>query len=342
MRSTFVLLLTLVVAATANAATAQDSYDEAAAEGDSCCSTASECGACGQAGCDSCCDSCCDGPGHCGICSVLHGLFEDDGCAYYSCKPRLFGIFAPTDTRFTNFISPMTNPVYFEDPRTLTEARVIFLNHWLPQSLGGSDLQLLAVQARAALTKRLSIIATKDGYIWSGGSGPPITGWANVNLGLKYNLYADANRQQLLSIGTRFELVNGSVPALQHIGTGLFDIFMTGGTQIGTYSHFVSAAGFRLPTDPNVQNDQFYWSFHLDRRLPTVPLYGLLELNWYKWLNSNAGGIPGVGGLDLFNLGSSGVAGQNIVTGAVGAKYKLSALNEIGIAWEYRSVPGHK
>jgi len=124
------------------------------------------------------------------------------------------------------------------------------------------------------------------------------------------------------------------VPALQHIGTGLFDMFLTGGTQIGTYSHFVSAAGFRLPTDPNVQNDQFYWSFHLDRRLPTVPLYGLLELNWYKWLTSNAGGIPGVGGLDLFNLGSSGVAGQNIVTGAVGAKYKLSALNEIGIAWE--------
>jgi len=205
MRSTFTLVLAVVVAAKAAAAQAQNSCCAAAVRGDSCCcSTADECGTCEPECSDSCCDSCCDGPGHCGICSILHGLFEDDGCAYYSCKPRLFGIFAPTDTRFTNFISPMTNPVYFEDPRTLTEARVIFLNHWLPQTLGGSDLQLLAVQARAALTKRLSIIATKDGYIWSGGSGPPITGWANINLGLKYNLYADARRQQLLSIGTRF------------------------------------------------------------------------------------------------------------------------------------------
>ncbi len=300
----------------------RESYDEynagcsaTAGQGaDHCCTTGSD--GCVAEGCGNCCDGCSPGCFR----TILDGLFEDDGCEYYSCKPRLFGIIAPTDTRFLNFISPMTNPVYFEDPRTLTEARVIFLNHWLPQNVGGSDVQLLAVQGRAALTKRLSIIATKDGYIFSGGDGPPINGWANVNLGLKYNLYADAQRQQLLSVGTRFELVNGSVSALQHVGTGLFDIFVTGGTQIGDYSHFVSAAGFRLPTDPNVQDDQFYWSFHLDRRLPQAPLYGLLEMNWYHWMTNAAGGIPGVGGLDLYNLGSSGVAGQNIVTGAIGGE----------------------
>lgn len=285
-------------------------------------------------GCNSCCDNSCNERTQGCFSRIIDGLCYDDGCAYYSCKPRLFGVFAPSDTRFRNFISPMTNPVYFEDPRTLTEARAIFLNHWLPRGLGGSDIQVFAVQARAALTKRLSIIATKDGYIFSAGNGPPIDGWANVNLGLKYNLYADPERQQLLSIGTRYELVNGSVNALQHIGTGLFDIFMTGGTQVGELSHFVSAAGFRLPTDPYAQNDQFYWSFHVDRRLRQAPLYGLLEMNWYHWMNSGVGGIPGVGGLDLYNLGSSGVAGQNIVTGAIGAKYKLSALNEIGVAWE--------
>ena len=195
--------------------------DSCAARCNQCCGKCDgctgSCSACEDNSCvadDSCCDagdnSCCGECNH-GCCgSFLDCLCQDDGCAYYSCKPKLFGFIVPTDTRFLNFISPMTNPVYFEDPRTLTEARVIFLNHWLPQNLGGSDVQLLAVQARAAITKRLSIIATKDGYIFSGGDGLPINGWANINLGLKYNLYADAQSQRLLSVGTRFELVNGS------------------------------------------------------------------------------------------------------------------------------------
>ena len=45
----------------------------------------------------------------------------------------------------------MTNPVFFEDPRTLTEARMIFFQHKVPAAAGGGDVQLYAVQLRAAL-----------------------------------------------------------------------------------------------------------------------------------------------------------------------------------------------
>ncbi len=270
--------------------------------------------------------------------SLLSRLFGDSGCdAYGGCcgKPKLLGLFTASDCRFTDFISPMTNPVYFEDPRNLTEARVIFLNHQIPGSvLGGGDVQLLATQFRAAITDRLSIIATKDGYVFAGPDAPPINGWADVDVGLKYNLYADPTLQRLLSVGTRVEMPVGSYHALQgNSGTSEFDIFMSGGTQLGNLSHFLTTAGFRLPADPNKQNDQFYWSFHFDRRLPNRPLYGLLEFNWYHWMSNVPGGLP-VGGLDLYNFGSSNVANTNIVTGAIGLKYKPTVNSEAGICWE--------
>ncbi len=244
-------------------------------------------------------------------------------------------LFAPSDCRFTDFISPMTNPVYFEDPRNLTEARVIFLNNQIPGAvLGGGPVQLLATQLRAAITERLSVIATKDGYIFAGSNAPDINGWADVNLGLKYNFYANPVRQELLSVGVRYEMPVGSYHALQgNSGTGQFDMFLTGGAQLGELSHVVSAAGFRLPADPNKQNDQFYWSVHFDRRLRNRPIYGLLEFNWYHWMSNVASGIP-VGGLDLYNFGSSGVAGTDIVTGAFGLKYKPRASVEMGVCWE--------
>ena len=66
----------------------------------------------------------------------------------------------------------MTNPVFFEDPRMLTEARLIYLNHTLPGALGSGDVDAVALQLRARLTERLSLIATKDGFIMYGSDVP--------------------------------------------------------------------------------------------------------------------------------------------------------------------------
>ena len=132
---------------------------------------------CQTSPCDCQEDSCClTGEGD-GCESFARRVLGYSGCeAYGGCcgKGKLFGLFTASDCRFTEFISPMTNPVYFEDPRNLTEARVIFINHQIPGSvLGGGDVQLLATQLRAAVTDRLSIIATKDGYIFAGADAPP-------------------------------------------------------------------------------------------------------------------------------------------------------------------------
>ena len=59
-----------------------------------------------------------------------------------------------------------------------------------------------------------------------------------------------------------------------------------------------------------------------------------MEFNWYHWMGSGDVGLVGIEGLDVINLGSRGVAGNDIVTGAFGAKFKPGPHSEIGVAWE--------
>lgn len=273
----------------------------------------------------SCCDDCCCGDSCC-----------DCGSGVFGGK-RLLGFIAPSAPCFDSFISPMTNPVFFEDPRTLTEARTIFMNHVVPNTAGGGDIQLLAVQLRAALTDRLSIIATKDGYVMS--SNPLIDdGWADLAAGLKYNLISNVRDQRLLSAGFTYELPTGEHKARQGYGDGEFHLFLTGGMEIFDRGHWLTASGFRLAGDADDESDMWYWSNHFDYQVADR-WYVLTEFNWFNWIGAGDGSspfaVPGVEGADLFNFGSTGVAGNDIVTNAVGVKFKRSRNTELGVAIEY-------
>jgi hypothetical protein len=246
---------------------------------------------------------------------------------------KLFGLFRESDHEFSRFISPMSNPVFFEDPRTLTEARAIFLNHQIPGELGGNNVQVVAMQLRGAITERLSIIATKNGYLFS--QNPLLRdGFADLNAGLKYNLYRDVDTQTLLSTGFTYGIPLGSTRALQGRGTGEFNFFASGGTEFLENWHYISTAGIRVPTHTTQQNLSTYWSNHVDVRLGETGFYLFTEVNWFHWLTSANGFPVPVEGLDFFNLGSVGVAGNDIVTGAYGLKYKPSKYLEFGVAYE--------
>ena len=259
--------------------------------------------------------------------------FEESARPANTGGDSLFGLIRPTDPSFNDFISPMTNPVFFEDPRNVTEVRAIFLNHHLPSSLGGKDAQLYAVQLRAALTENLSFIATKDGYVVS--QNPLMEdGFADVAAGLKYLLFKDVESQTLLSVGATYAFPFGSTQTLQGRCDGESNIFATGGTEFLDDWHYVTTSGFRLPSNEQKGNQIWYWSNHIDWQIADSGLYLFTECNWYHYLSSaNAFGAP-VGGMDLFNLGSVGMAGQNTVTGAYGLKYKPTSNSEIGVAYE--------
>ena len=287
-------------------------------------------GGCATSACQSGCDIAAPSCSSCSPCGGCSSCSSCDGCGIGA---GLLDFVAPSDRCFSNFLSPMTNPVYFEDPRTLTEARFIFLHHKVPLAAGGGDINLLALQLRAALTDRLSIIATKDGFATS--TNPLVDdGWADVNAGLKYNLFKDACCQRILSAGATYELPVGSTRTLQGNGDGLFHLFLSGGARVGNYN-WISGSGLLLPVDTDAESSVWYWSNHIDRRIGCTNLHALMELNWYHWMGSGTNGLPGVEGGDLFNLGSTGVSGNDIVTGAFGVKYKPSNKMEVGVAWEF-------
>ncbi len=110
-----------------------------------------------------------------------------------------------------NTISPVANPIYFEDPKITSEVRPVYMYHWLPSTFdfkGGSvplggQVQVTAVQLRYALTDKLGLIATKDGYIEF---QPNHTlgheyGWGDLAAGLKYELVDASGQPALVDAG---------------------------------------------------------------------------------------------------------------------------------------------
>lgn len=256
------------------------------------------------------------------------------------------GLIKPTDHRYDDFISPMINFVYFEDPRQVSEIRPIFVNHWVPRNIGtggavstGGTVQLYALQIRARLTDRLSLIAVKDGFIVDHTNGVLDgvldDGWADVTAGLKYSLISDPKSGGLLSAGFTYEMPIGSQKALQDIGDGEFHFFLTGGQRfLNGDAHLLSSIGYRVPVDSGSQTTAIHWSNHLDYRI-TKKTYVFTEIAWWHFTDDAGAGLPGIAGQDLFNLTATGVKGENLVTQSVGVKLKPNPKTEIGLAYEF-------
>ena len=252
------------------------------------------------------------------------------------CDQGLFGLgfIKRSDHCFDDFISPMTNPVFFEDPRALTEARAIFLRHKVPLAAGGGNVQLFALQLRARLSENVSFIATKDGYFTSNNAliGD---GWADTAFGFKFNLLRDVQNKRLLSSGFTFEMPTGEASAFQGNGHGELNFFLTGARKLARCVNMIAAGGLRVPLNNTDESMSSYFSTHIDYQFRRRA-YLFTELNWFHWLEAGTvGTLNGVEGLDAFNFGSTGVAGNDIVTMAQGLKIKPRRNQELGVAFEF-------
>ena len=303
--------LTGIVLAWGLVARAENNFSDAIADGDPC--PAGPCEACDSCGCD-----------------------DFDCCDCYNDRKRLFGLFLPSDHCFDSFVSPLSNPFFFEDPRSLTEVRGMFINNNLPGAIGqGGDIQVWAAQARGRLTDRFSVIAPRLGYLQldQGGRGAPI-GFLSAPVGFKYNFIRDVDRQLLVSAGATY-FIPGATSAFSGFGNGDFHFFLTAGKQIFDRGHWLSGTGFRIPTDVNFGTQFWYWSNQWDYEV-VDHWYGLLGVNWFHWMSNSRNNVTnGITGLDLINLPTGGVAGSNVVTGLVGAKWKPSGNVEVGAGYEF-------
>ena len=125
---------------------------------------------------------------------------------------------------------PISNPTLFDLALPTTNVHPIFFYHSLPDQINttlgqvdvGGHVELYALQAEFAINDRLSIVATKDGYVEM---RPDATlskqgGWANLGAGVKYAFLLDPVAKTALSGSMTFELPTGNSDVFQGDGDG--------------------------------------------------------------------------------------------------------------------------
>ncbi|MBI5801799.1 MAG: transporter [Verrucomicrobia bacterium] len=245
--------------------------------------------------------------------------------------------------------APVTNPVFFEEPFIRSEIRPLFMYQHLGKTLPvggagatvpvGGNVQVYAMEIRWAVTERLAIIATKDGYV---NFNPAATltkasGWADISLGLKYAVIDDRENQFILTPGVELELPTGNRDVFQGNGQGEWDIFLAAAKGWGDLT-LMGNIGARVPNNMARDTAQLHYSaqlgYHAHRYfVPFVAANGFTVLN----AGQQEPFALGVEGFDLINFGSKAAAGSTQVALGCGFRSKLHEKVELGFAYE-RSV----
>ncbi len=135
---------------------------------------------------------------------------------------------------------PISNPTLFDLALPGTNIHPIVMFHRLPDEVNttigrvpmGGDVQVYALQFEIALSERLSIVATKDGYVEIDPDTKPLwseeSGFANLGAGLKYAFLLDPAAGHALSGTLTFELPTGNHDVFQGEGDGAANLILSG------------------------------------------------------------------------------------------------------------------
>lgn len=250
-----------------------------------------------------------------------------------------------------NTISPVANPIYFEDAKINSEVHPVYMFHTLPDTfyfqgghvpLGG-DVQVIALQARYAINDRLAFIATKDGYIEfqpEHNNGLKTLdhhyGFADVAAGLKYALIDDRDDQFLLTPGFTITLPVGSTDVYQGYGGGEWNGFVSAEKGWNDF-HVLANLGFDVPDNFAEQTAQMHYSLQADYYLCQyfIPFFAA---NGYTVLSDGTRNILGVPlnteMYDLIDSGSTEARGTTQFTVGGGARARLCKNMDLGVAYE--------
>ena len=233
-------------------------------------------------------------------------------------------------------IEPVTNPLFFEDPQINSELRPLFLYHRLDDDFvtKGGNVKVYALQARWAVTDRLAIIASKDGYIdFNPKSGLAKTdGWADIGAGLKYAIIDDKVHNFILTPGLKFEFPTGNERVFQGNGKGEWDLFLSASKGWNDF-HVTGSCGFRLPNDWDAETASTHYSLQLDYYvcqyfIPFVSGNGFTVLSEAKATPFNFEGY------DLINFGAANAEGRTQIAFGAGFRSRLLKHLDLGFGYE--------
>ncbi len=251
-------------------------------------------------------------------------------------------------------IAPVANPIFFETPLVQSEVRPIFAHHRLDKGFLGVDAyaRLYAVQLRYAVTDRLAIIATKDGYIeFNADTLKSQDGWADLAAGLKYNLYRNDEQEILVTPGFTIELPTGNRRVFQGNGSGELNLFvsaMKGWKDL----HLTANVGGRVPFDMDDETANIRYGAMVDYYacqwfIPFVSMNAFTTVSDGTGTPMARGVAPGLvpnftsEGFDLINFGSVRASGRTQAAWGLGFRSRLCERVDVGFAYERGFAPGN-
>lgn len=235
------------------------------------------------------------------------------------------------------YIPGITNPTFNESPFITTEIRPIYIHHDIPDSFAGNgnSADVIAVQARFAITDRLALIATKDGFASVDFGGlPDDDGFLNIAAGLKYAVIDDQANGSILTVGARYEFPIGDLDAgpfnIQGAGDGYANVFVTGAHQIGKVQ-IQGSVNAHIAIDQDADASILVGALHANYEF-TDNFFPVVEVNAFHYFN-NPGRTPLTAeGFDVFSLG--GTDANSIVSIAGGFRWRILDNLMLGAAAE--------
>jgi hypothetical protein len=257
---------------------------------------------------------------------------------------------APTASSdgFAQARRPISNPTLFDLALPTTNIHPIFIYHALPDNINttagnlplGGDVEVYALQFEIAVNERLSIVATKDGYV---DMNPDSTltnesGFANIGAGLKYAFVLDPVSRTAVSGTAVIEMPTGNSDVFQGEGDGSMNLLVSGLKLVDQWQ-FAGAAGAQIAFNSEQSSSSFV-SAHASYEVCKL-FTPLVELNWFHVLDAGDGGTTAVSpiaefeGNDFFNFGAQNAhENRDLVTVAAGFRSRIMDNVDVGAAYE--------
>lgn len=238
----------------------------------------------------------------------------------------------------TRYVAPLSNPLFNETPYITTEVRPIYLHNKIPSDFltRGGILNVVAMEVRVAVTDRLGIIASKDGYVDANFKTalPDDSAFVNISLGAKYAVWSDPSTSSIVSIGAEYEPPTGNLKTanieLQGRGGGFIDLFASGARSWDRFG-LQGNVGVNLALDGDNDSSMLHYSVHADYEI--LPgLFPLLELNGFTTIANGDRLAADFEGVDLVNFGSRDSG--TVMTVAGGARYVVNRHLQLGAGYE--------
>jgi hypothetical protein len=246
-----------------------------------------------------------------------------------------------SDHAFDGFISPVTSPFLFEDPRALTEVRPIFIYQSIPNRnfiFQGGSAEFIGAQARLAITDRWSFVMNKLGWFGVQPNNPFLSNesvFADIDLGPKWTFLRNDCSGTLGALGLTFQIPTGTTRFNQNHGSLALIPYLSMGQNFWRTSYgsmnFLGSLAYSFSTENN-NRDYLSTNLHLDYDVANLhKFYPLMELNWLHY--PQQGSINFVNVQDnSINFGSFSMNGHDVVDLSFGARYKFSECFQVGSA----------